>query len=135
MAKAKSSNPAITSATTTEGTAPAAAQAAPVQAVPEKVKVERDRKNGVTRPSAGSTAKVWTIADEISATNKAPAKRKEVLTKALEQGVNPATAATQFGRWCRYHGLSVAREKKVETAAPTAPSDVTVAPAAVPAAQ
>lgn len=97
--------------------------------------------NGVTRPAAGTkTGKVWEIADGISATLKTPAPRKDVLKAAQENKaadgtpdpINDATAATQYGRWRKYHGLG----KEVQPAtAPTAPDAAvqTTPPAATPA--
>jgi hypothetical protein len=82
----------------------AATPAAPAAA--EKVK---DEKNGVTRPGADSaTGKVWKIADDLSAKAGQPAARKDVLAAAEKEGINVTTAATQFGRWCKYHGIKKA---------------------------
>ena len=62
--------------------------------------------NGVARPKAGTkTGRVWEIADGISATNEAPAKRKEVVEAAVKEGINSSTAATQYGRWRKFNGL------------------------------
>lgn len=71
----------------------------------EKPVIERDAQNGVTRPKAGTqTGNVWAISDKLS-TNEAPAGRKEVLAEAIAKGINGSTAATQYGRWRKYHGL------------------------------
>lgn len=62
--------------------------------------------NGVTRPKVGGkTARIWTIADEVSAKNNRPALRKEVLDQAKEEGLNLGMGATQYSRWCKFHGL------------------------------
>lgn len=52
-----------------------------------------------------ASAVVFNIADEMSRKAKAPAKRSDVIAAAVENGVNPATAATQFGRWREKNGL------------------------------
>ncbi len=73
----------------------------------EKVKVEKDTQNGITRPSTGTkTGIVWGIADDLSAELKAPAGRKAVLDAATAKEINPSTAATQYGRWRKYNGLT-----------------------------
>ena len=92
--------------------APAAAPAAPAAPAPKaakekpvKVKVERERKNGQTRPAADSvTGKLWATFDAISKKSKAPATRKEILEAAKLEGINASTAATQYSRWRAFHG-------------------------------
>ena len=72
----------------------------------EAAKVVRVVANGVTRPASGtSTARIWEIADEISAAAKAPASRADVLKVAEAEGLNGATCATQYGRWRVFNGL------------------------------
>ena len=76
------------------------------KAAKEAAKVVRAVSNGVTRPAAGtSTARIWQIADEISAKAKAPASRADVLKVAEAEGLNGATCATQYGRWRVFNGL------------------------------
>ena len=68
------------------------------------------KQNGETQPREGTiTRRVWDIADEISASEKRPALRKEVLARAEGEKLKTAMAATQYGRWTRFHGLT--REK------------------------
>jgi len=76
-------------------------------AAPAKApKAERVTMNGVVRPSAGTaTGNVWTHADSISGTEKRPATRAEVLAACAADGINPSTAATQYGRWCKFNGV------------------------------
>lgn len=51
------------------------------------------------RPREASiTRRVWDIADELS-TPLGPAERQSVVAKALEEGINPNTAHTQYGHW------------------------------------
>lgn len=76
------------------------------------------QQNGVTRPRAGTrTARVWEIADELSAAAGAPAPRSDVLKAFEAEGGNPATGATQYGRWRKFHGLQGTRAPK-KAAAP-----------------
>lgn len=88
-------------------------------AAPEKpAKVEREKANGITRPSAGTaTGKVWEIADSISATNNRPATRAEVVAAGAEAGINPATVTTQFGQWRRFYGIKKELVEKAPAAA------------------
>ena len=76
------------------------------KAAKEAAKIVRQVQNGVTRPADGtSTARIWEIADEISAKAKAPASRADVLKVAEAEGLNTATCATQYGRWRVFNGL------------------------------
>ena len=69
--------------------------------------VEKDTQNGITRPKTGTkTGTVWEIADTLSQVAGSPAGRKRVLARADDVDINPATAATQYGRWRKYNGLS-----------------------------
>lgn len=65
---------------------------------------EKDRQNGITRPTGKISAKVWKIADTLSKDGEAP-PRDKVLARAEKAGINPATAATQLARWKQYMGL------------------------------
>lgn len=79
----------------------------------------KDISNGVARPKAGTaTGRVWQICDELSSASNAPAERAQVITKATAEGINAATAATQHGKWRKYHGLVAAAspEAKAEKA-------------------
>lgn len=115
---------------TTENTQ-APAQTAPA-AEQKPAKPALPKQNGITRPGGGQTGKVWDIADAISAEQKRPALRKEVMEKGKADGVNPATIATQYGRWRKFFGLGKEAKAAEPTAAPAegaaAPgsSDVTV---------
>jgi len=105
------------------------------EAKTEAVKAEKEPKieqNGVTRPKAGTkTARVWEITDTLSAQGGAPAARKDVLEAAGKEGINQATAATQYGRWRKFFGLGKEVVAKPEAeAAEAAPSDVSVEEAA-----
>lgn len=100
-----------------------AAKAPKEPKAPKEVKPAAVEQNGVTQPADGTaTRAVWTIADKLSAAAGAPAKRGDVLKAAEAAGLNPATAATQFGRWCKFNGVvPVPREKIVK--APKAPKE------------
>lgn len=84
-------------------------------AVEKAPKVEQPKQNDVTRPKDGTkTGRVWEIADAMSNDAGEPAKRKPVLDAAIAEDINPATAATQYGRWRKFHGLEgTGREEKV----------------------
>lgn len=90
------------------------------EAVQEQTKqpVVKDEKNGVTRPAANTaTGKIWAIIDHLSTVAGEPAARKDVLAMCEKEGLNLTTAATQHGRWRRYHGLvqpSRAKKKEVQ---------------------
>ena len=64
----------------------AATEGAPAAAAPEAPpKPPKVVQNGVTRPAAGTkTARVWEIADEISAAAGRAALREEVMAKAIQ---------------------------------------------------
>ena len=95
------------------------AAAAPEVKEPKAPKIEQ---NGVARPGAGTTTeRIWVIADEISTSAGAAAKRADVLAKAESEGINITTAATQFGRWCKFHGIKAAPKAPVDDAEPKAP--------------
>lgn len=82
-----------------------------------KEKIAKIEQNGVSRPKAGTaTERVWAIADAKSQAAGKPATRKEVLDAALAEGLNVSTAATQYGRWCKFHGVTP--EAKAASAAP-----------------
>lgn len=94
-----------------EKAAPKAEKAAPKtapKAAKEKApKVAKDAKNGVTRPKAGTAVgKIWDFADKASTLPGKVASRADVLAKAEAAGINPATAATQYGKWRRYNGIT-----------------------------
>jgi hypothetical protein len=87
---------------------------------PKAPKVELPKANGVTRPKAGTqTGRIWDISDALSAEEGKPASRKDVLAAALAESINEATAATQYGKWRKFHGLKK-EEKAVEASAPSA---------------
>jgi hypothetical protein len=84
------------------GEAPAAAPAAEAKpAAAPKIKA-----HGVTRPAAGTkTGRVWEISDELSKAAGKPIPRKDVMEKGEKEGINPATIATQYGKWRVFNGL------------------------------
>lgn len=102
-----------------------AAQAAP-ETPPEAPKAppkpKGEQRNGITRPAdPGSlTGQVWSKADELSRMLKAPVPRADVM-KALDGIVNPATIATQYGRWREFNGLK--GQKIVATREPKPPKE------------
>lgn len=87
------------------------AETKPAAAKTEKVAREpQEKKNGIARPRAGGTsARIWDISDSLSKLNlKNPqvAKRSDVLAAAENENINGATAATQYGRWRRFNGIT-----------------------------
>lgn len=89
-----------------------------------KTPVVKDIQNGIARPKPGTkTGRIWEIADELSAQLGHPVPRKKVLEVAISENMNPATAATQYGRWRKYHGLGAETEA---TATDEAEEDVSV---------
>jgi hypothetical protein len=117
----------------------------PVAEKPAKpAKIEQ---NGVVRPNTGTaTGRVWEIADAMSKAAGAPAARGAVVDACVAESINPSTAATQYGKWCKFFGIKaddkpkrVPAEKPAkapkEPKAPKAPkvaaaADATVVPAA-----
>jgi hypothetical protein len=98
-----------------DATAPAEGSGGKAAKAEKPAKPAREKANGVTRPSAGtSTGKVWEIADSISAKENRPATRAEVVAAGAEAGLNPATVTTQFGQWRRFYGI---KKEVVETKA------------------
>ena len=100
--------------------------------VATKKEVVRDEKNGVVRPKDGTnTGTVWTVADKLAEEVKGVVnvKRSDVIERAVAAGVNPATAATQYGHWRAYNGLK--REAVPKTVKPAKPkAEAKVKPAA-----
>lgn len=73
----------------------------------EVTKPARLRKNGQTRPEAGTkTGKIWDIADRITAETNVVATKEEVWAEYQTKVDGPAeaTVATQYGRWVIFHG-------------------------------
>lgn len=76
-----------------------------------KTPAVKDVQNGIARPKPGTkTGRIWEIADELSAQLGQPAPRRKVLEVAINENMNPATVATQYGRWRKYHGLGAETE-------------------------
>lgn len=79
----------------------------------EKTVVEKVEQNGVTRPSADTkTGRVWELADSMSAAKGEPVDRAALLEATTAAGINAATASTQFGRWCKFYGMTKAKAPK-----------------------
>jgi hypothetical protein len=94
-------------------------------AKPTKVEVAKVEQNGIIRPSADTTTgKVWEIADRLSKAKKAPAARADVLAETSALGINDSTAATQYGKWCKFNGVTK------ETKAAAKPAKAAPAPKA-----
>lgn len=99
---------------TTKEAKPAKAPKAVKEPKPAKEIVAKIVQNDVTRPKDGSkTGNVWSIADAISNEKKVPADRASVIAKAVAEGINQATASTQYGLWTKFHGVVAPRKEKV----------------------
>lgn len=115
-----------------EGAAAPAAEAKPAKE-PKAPKPERLVQNGVTRPAEGTkTARVWDIADSISAAKGRPALREEVMAAGEAEGLNRGTIATQYARWTEFFGVSKADRAAARQAEKPQPEPT---PAAEPAAE
>lgn len=65
-----------------------------------------ETRNGQKRPGTGSvSARIWDMCKTISETMGRPAEKDELLEYGEKAGLNPKTVATQYSKWCRYHGL------------------------------
>jgi len=70
--------------------------------------------NGVTHPKAGTTTgSVWEIANALSNQHNAHATKKQVLA-ATATTLNPATVATQYSLWKKFHGVGKPAAPKIE---------------------
>lgn len=71
-------------------------------------KPKREVKNTVPRPGKDTvTGRVWAISDALTKKLKGkPAPRKDVLAACEDEKINPATAATQYGRWRKFNGFA-----------------------------
>ncbi len=90
-----------------------AASAAPRPPVLTKIEKNRDERNGVKRPSAGTLcAQVWDLAWSLSELNESGNEHSKIATlsqviKAAEaRGINKFTARTQYARWRVFHGIT-----------------------------
>lgn len=113
---AKKGNPAAT----TKKDKPAKVE----KTVVEKTVVEKIEQNGVTRPKAGTqTGRVWELADSMSAAKGEPVERATLLEATTAEKINAATASTQFGRWCKFYGMTKAKTQKPAKAEETDDAD------------
>ena len=109
MAKKKETAPAA-EASVTETPAAEATTETTAEAKPAVVKVRQEERNGVVHPKAGtSCGKVWEVADQLTAKLGHVAERKDVMEVVTQHGINPATCATQYARWRKFHGYAAIR--------------------------
>lgn len=100
------------------------------EAKKEQQQPARVHQNGVTRPASGTrTGMVWDICDRLSKKLGAPVARKDVMAETKNCGINPATAATQYALWRRFHGI--VQEKAVLPTAAKANEESAVEPMTV----
>lgn len=67
---------------------------------PKEIAVAHVGEASVDMPTRGKTRLVWEIADGL-VTNGVSAARNVIIEACIEQGVNKATAATQYSAWVR----------------------------------
>lgn len=71
-----------------------------------KVYTPPPKAEGSTPRGSGATARVHAICDKIHAESPLARKdRAKVMAACTEAGINPATAGTQWAKWCKAHGL------------------------------
>lgn len=120
-------NPEDTAVNTKSGAAPDVPQTETAQGkAPEKPaptpKVKQPNQNGVTMPKAGTqTRRIWDVSDELTSSTGKTAVRGAVMEICEKEGLNKATIATQYGRWCKYHGYTKVT-KAAEISTPEAPA-------------
>ena len=96
----------------------------PVETTEAPAKKERIAQNGVVRPTSGTkTGRVWEIADQLSQDTGAPATRAAVLEACSKEGINSATGATQYGRWCKFNNVPKPPRASKKDAAEDATAD------------
>jgi hypothetical protein len=101
--------------------APAADGAATAEAPAKAEVVKQPSANGVTRPRDGTaTGRVWAITDELSKAAGSLVGRADVMKAGEAEGLNPATIATQYGRYRKFYGIKAEpRAAKAEAGAPS----------------
>lgn len=72
-----------------------------------KIEKNRDVKNGVTRPSAGTVCMaVWELCGEMTAKKGSTIALSELVPQAMTRGINQFTARTQYARWRSFNGIT-----------------------------
>lgn len=80
-----------------------------------EAEAEVEEASATKRPKSGKTARIWEIADAISAEKGRPALRGEVAAIAKAEGLVDGTISTQYGKWCAFHGLTKEELSKIRT--------------------
>lgn len=84
----------------------------------EKANSKMPEQNGVRRPKPDTLCgKAWTIFDNISAKNGAPASIKESLDAARADGLNEGNVKAEYARWRKFYAIS----GRIAAPAPAAP--------------
>lgn len=86
-------------------------------------RADRITQNGVIRPRDGSlTGNVFAICDKMydMCEEGVPPVRAEVIAEAVKQDINPSTASTQYGHWCKFMGVKPIRKVPAKKEAPVA---------------
>lgn len=73
----------------------------PAAPKPKKERAPKDPNAPAGGPpkKTSTTGLVWVLADELVASLGRMPTRQEVLAKCTEEGINPATASTQYSKW------------------------------------
>lgn len=81
--------------------------AKPAAKAPKAPRADRVEKNGIVQPREGSkTRKVWDIAAKLTEKNGNTAHRGEVIAAAIKVDIDKGTAATQYGYWRAFNGIT-----------------------------
>ena len=81
----------------------------PAAQAPMPTRQERRTRNGVMEPAPGSrTGRVWEIIYDLQRPD-GTVDRQDVMDQCIGEGINPSTAASQWGKWNRFHGMKGGR--------------------------
>ena len=81
----------------------------PAVQAPMPTRQERRTQNGVMEPAPGSTTgRVWEIIETLRRPD-GTVYRQDVMDQCIGEGINPSTAASQWGKWNRFNGMKGGR--------------------------
>lgn len=87
--------------------AKAAKEQAKLDAKAAKEASRQPEQNGIRRPGPdGLCGKVWTLADNLSASLGQAVPIANLLEAGVAQGLNPSNIRTEYARWKKFHGLT-----------------------------
>lgn len=80
---------------------------APAASSSSVIEKNREERNGVKRPSAGTVcARVWLFAELLTQHMGTGMTLALLVSTATENGINEATARTQYARWRKFNGIT-----------------------------